>query len=509
MPGVAAGAVAVGLMRSAASPYMSPLQIATELTSPTQLWFVEVCGDSRLANKEYDGLLQENLDSWIWVGNWVNNGPLDGVSHDSAGVIYNDDAPQTCIYVGEVDWQYRGVIAEMTGAAVSSLNALLRRIDSGSDTFLSSTNVPTIWARLHGNPTIFRGWAYGVTGGVQTSPDLCLWARANGGTSVDANNPAGDAISAPASGEYTEATLTMPEGWNSSTGNCNVFWLLTPKGTATTLGELASVSSVIYHPADGTPGLVLINFSVGGSVLTTHFLDRDVFYPAYVETWLPMVAPAGQHILWIDMGTNGGNGDTEFAAHIIELIEYWRAYLGAQTPVVITTAYDDSTDAGEMLYVSRIYDAVRQLGGRGVLLLDTRAAMKAYAEGVVAGYYADNTHYNDTGVAALMSMVSAMTTEVVANGANHQGYIGTDLTTDPMQVGVEFELSGIGTVGSSAVVTVNGEAWGSTTCGSDGSWSVTNTPTVAMRGAGTDVDVVVTFGPTRATTRPTTIAAAA
>jgi hypothetical protein len=354
---------------------------------------------------------------------------------------------------------------------------------------------------------IVRGWAYGVDGGVTSSPDLQLWCRLNGGTSVDEDNPAGDAISAPSVGEYAEATLTLPEGWTSSTGNANTAWLLTPKGASTTADELASVSSVIYHPADDTPGLVLINFSAGGAVLTTHFLDRDVFYPAYVETWLPMVAPAGQHILWIDIGTNGGNGDAEFAAHIIELIEYWRAHLGPQTPVVITTAYDNSTDAGGKLYVERIFAAVRATPG--VLLLDTRSAMPAFAEMDAAGWIPDGIHLNDTGVAELMGRISAMTTEVVTNGANHQGYIGTDLTTDPMQVGVEFELSGVGTVGSPVVVTVNDKTWGSTTCASDGTWSITNTPTVAMRIAGVDVDVVATFGPTRTTIRPTTIAAAA
>lgn len=492
-------------MGSAASPYLSPLQIATELTSPTQRWYLSLFGDSRTAFKQ--NLFIENAPEVAWVGAMYFTNTLSPAHATVEIIAQAGNTPQSSSYADPVDWTWGGVVAEYTGVSVTSVNYLGRRMTApnASLTF-SSALCPTLWTALLGTETHLRGWVYGVAGHADVSPDVRLWARTDG-TAYNAANPVSDPldIETLADGEYAELTATLPDGWAAASGTIYHHYMGDPAGGATTLGELVALSPIVIELASGN-GVVLLDYSIGGEKLFEHYLDPSVFPPQALSGWIARVGE--KHVAWIAIGTNGGDADPEFVAHMKSWISTIRSALGSDTPIVITTEYDASADAGEKQYVAGLYQVERDVGG--VLLLDTRAALPAYAEGVALGYYGDITHYNvATGVPVFGATIGDLIAEVVANGANHQGYLGTDLTTDPLQVGVEFELSGVGTVGSAVVVTVNGEAWGSTTCGSDGSWSITNTPTVAMRGAGTDIDVVVTFGPTRMTTRPTTIAAAA
>lgn len=484
-----------------AGPNLHPtqLEIAQNALNPSEKTYVISLTDSRWTGMSEPTMTMADV-AWVGMqfGGFAYSAPASHTVEQSAQTA--GSAPTNSLAAEAPDWFDRGnYVAEFTGTNVPTADLNERMVNSST---FSLANVPDLWGKLLGEETRLRGWLYAINDKVTSSPGIGLWWRADNVTAYGANSPGSGYYDYASLGadQYAEVELIRSAGWASSNNVVALHWCA-EGGAATTLGELAAMSQFIVESTD--VGLVFLQWGQGGAHLDTHFLSSTAFPPELLSTYAPLIGE--KRVFHVDLGTNGGDADGDFLAHMKQLIALCRVGTAANAAVWITTAYDASTDAGEKPYVKLLYQLQREVPG--VIVLDTRAALPAYDEGVAAGYYGDITHYNATGEAVLASAVNDLFVEVESNGAYHSGYLGTDLTTDPMQVGVEFELSGIGSPGSAVVVTVNGEAWGSTTCASNGAWSITNTPTVAMRGAGADVNVVVTFGPTRATTRPTTIAA--
>jgi hypothetical protein len=428
---------------------------------------------------------------------WFDLEDTSNPSNDVPSNTLLTDAPTWFGGLASFACQFTGTATPNTTAA----NTLRMEAPIGGFEFYQS-NMSDLWTNITGQTVRMRGIAYAPGETLATTP-VRLFANIDGsGSFVSGNNFLDDftTYSSLSEGDFLDASVELT-GVDWSTRTTPAFFWCAKPNEATVSGEKFTAIGP-WIERDGA-GVIYHNFSKGGTTLADggHWIRTDIIPASFYTGLLPALAGAeGECILFVTAGI--GTDASQFAANLDTIITRFRAGTPNGT-VVLGTAYAWSTSTSDQQ--SHFYDYVRTRSG--ILLLDTHAFLPAYDEGVALGYYSDLVHYNATGVTAYVAAIGDIVALIAANG-DHSGYLGTDLTTDPMQVGVSFELSGVGTVGSSVVVTVNGEAWGSTTCAADGTWSITNTPTAAMRGAGTDVNTVATFGASFVTTRPSTIAAA-
>ncbi|HXS16048.1 MAG TPA: SGNH/GDSL hydrolase family protein, partial [Polyangiaceae bacterium] len=93
------------------------------------------------------------------------------------------------------------------------------------------------------------------------------------------------------------------------------------------------------------------------------------------------------------------------ASKVQQLIERLRQ-AWPLAPVILTSAFASSQSGDNPYYRAAAADIAAEVDG--ILYLDTYGALPNYADGVAAGYYGDQVHYNATGDRALFRAIDEL-----------------------------------------------------------------------------------------------------
>lgn len=385
MPGIGIG-IGIGFGRGGG--YLSPQQIARELTAPTKQWGLFHLGDSR-AVSEYEYLLF-SCPELLLTGTMLPMQNLDeaGASNTELALASPDNVTPTLspLLGGGAPANYlpnNWVETEFLGGAFNAGGNTLQRITSVSATYFAQAKLPLLWSRFLGHATRLRGIYYRHAAAPTTLPGLRLVAR-GGATYGDPNCHEGPYVyDFSGSGlDVSECEVPSTFPWDTIT-SFDLNWSA-PPGAAGVAGE-----KIVYNPLimqrDG-PGLIYVNHAVGGCN-ATRFLNEDIYPAEFFGTFYPLVAT--DRMLWLSLGSNGPPTLEAQVTAMTSVIARFRAY-APRGPVILDTRYESSTSGSNPVWRQAAYAVQAQTPGSK--LFDTLVAMGAYADMFAAGWIVDGVH---------------------------------------------------------------------------------------------------------------------